>query len=256
MAERRMFAKTIIDSDAFLDMPLSAQALYFQVGMRADDDGFVNNPKKIQRMIGASEDDLKLLIAKNFLIAFESGVMVVKHWKINNYIRNDRYKETNYVEEKRLLSIKQNGSYTLGIPKDNQVVYQRYPQVRLGKYSIGKYSIDDEDNIYTYYENYIGSITPRQYEIISNYLKIFNDEIIKEAINRATDNNARSFKYIEGILKSWQQKGYTTLGEIQNEKKDNKKVMPVPEWMDKENRREEISQEELEKLEKEMEMFN
>ena len=96
MAERRMFAKTIIDSDAFLDMPLSAQALYFHLSMRADDDGFINNPKKIQRVIGGSDDDLKLLIAKRFLLPFESGVVVIKHWKIHNFIRTDRYKPTVY----------------------------------------------------------------------------------------------------------------------------------------------------------------
>ena len=90
MAERRMFAKTIIDSDAFLDMPLSAQALYFHLSMRADDDGFINNPKKIQRMVGASDDDCKLLLMKRFIIVFESGVVVIKHWRIHNYIRNDR----------------------------------------------------------------------------------------------------------------------------------------------------------------------
>ena len=86
MAKRRMFSQQITDSDAFLDMPLSAQALYFHLGMSADDDGFVNNPKRVQRVIGANEDDLKLLIAKNFIIAFDTGVMVIKHWKINNYI--------------------------------------------------------------------------------------------------------------------------------------------------------------------------
>ena len=98
MAERRMFAKTIIDSDAFLEMPLSTQSLYFHLSMRADDDGFVNNPKRIQKMIGASDDDLKLLIAKSFILIFESGVIVIKHWRINNYIRNDRYHETVYQE--------------------------------------------------------------------------------------------------------------------------------------------------------------
>jgi len=111
-----MFAKTIIDSDAFLDMPLSTQALYFHLSMRADDDGFINNPRKIQKMIGSSEDDLKLLIAKRFLLNFESGVVVIKHWKIHNYIQNDRYKETMYKEEKSLLSIKSNKSYTLDVP--------------------------------------------------------------------------------------------------------------------------------------------
>jgi len=113
MAEKRMFSKQIIDSDAFLDMPLSTQTLYFHLSMRADDDGFINNPKKIQRMIGASEDDLKLLIAKNFIIPFESGIVVIKHWRIHNYIQKDRYKPTVYEEEKSLLRLKENNAYTL-----------------------------------------------------------------------------------------------------------------------------------------------
>ncbi len=113
MAERRMFAKTIIDSDAFLDMPLTTQALYFHLNMRADDDGFVNNPKKIQRMIGASQDDLTLLVTKKFIIPFESGIVVIKHWKIHNYIRGDRKKETVYPDEMALLETKGNGAYTL-----------------------------------------------------------------------------------------------------------------------------------------------
>lgn len=135
MAERRMFAKTIIDSDAFLDMPLSAQALYFHLSMRADDDGFINNPKKIQRMVGASEDDCKLLLLKRFLITFESGVVVIKHWKIHNYIRSDRYKPTVYQTEKALLEEKDNKSYTeknLGIPNGRQMETQG----RLGQVSI------------------------------------------------------------------------------------------------------------------------
>ena len=140
MAERRMFAKTIIDSDAFLDMPHSTQLLYFHLSMRADDDGFINNPKKVQRMIGCSDDDLKILIAKNFIIPFESGVVVIKHWRIHNFIRTDRYKETVYQEEKAMLNTKDNKAYTirnsdgmtLGIPNGNQME----TQVRLGKDSI------------------------------------------------------------------------------------------------------------------------
>lgn len=144
MAERRMFAKTIIDSDAFLDMPLSTQVLYFHLSMRADDDGFINNPKKIQRMVGCADDDLKLLIAKNFIIPFESGVVVIKHWRIHNFIRTDRYKETVYQEEKAMLDTKDNKAYTLsnefGIPNDNQMD----TQYRLGKDSLelGKDSIE------------------------------------------------------------------------------------------------------------------
>lgn len=144
MAERRMFAKTIIDSDAFLDMPLSTQSLYFHLSMRADDDGFINNPKKIQRMVGCGDDDLKLLMAKRFILVFDSGVIVIKHWKIHNYIRNDRYKPTLYQEEKAELAEKNSKAYTFkteviesenhnGIPDDNRMGYQMDTQVRLGK---------------------------------------------------------------------------------------------------------------------------
>ena len=111
MAERRMFAKSIIDSDMFLDMPLSAQALYFHLSMRADDDGFINNPKRVQRMIGANDDDFKLLIAKQFIIPFDSGIAVMKHWRLHNYIQKDRYKPTIYREEKAALSLA-DGVYT------------------------------------------------------------------------------------------------------------------------------------------------
>ena len=137
-----MFAKTIIDSDAFLDMPLSAQSLYFHLAMRADDDGFVNNPKKIQRLIGASDDDCKLLIAKRFILTFDSGIIVIKHWRVHNYIRNDRYKATLYQEEKSTLMLNENNAYTEmdtnGIPNG----YQMDTQVRLGKVRLDKVSID------------------------------------------------------------------------------------------------------------------
>lgn len=160
MAKRRMFSQQITESDSFLDMPLSAQALYFHLGMSADDDGFVNSPKRIQRVIGANEDDLKLLIAKKFVIAFDSGVVVIKHWKINNYIRSDRYTETAYTEEKALLHTKKNGAYslgdTVGIPSGRQVGYA-------GKVSIGKYSIDNSssrgDGI-----NILNELTPEETE--------------------------------------------------------------------------------------------
>ena len=138
MAERRMFAKTIIDSDAFLDMPMSTQALYFHLSMRADDDGFINNPKRIQRMIGAGDDDLKLLIAKSFIIVFESGVVVIKHWKIHNYIQSDRYKPTVYAEEKSLLDVKKNKAYTLNNGECIQNGYITDTQDRLGKDRLGK----------------------------------------------------------------------------------------------------------------------
>ena len=112
MAQRRCFTNKITGSDAFLEMPLSTQCLYFHLNMNADDDGFVNSPKKIMRMVGASDDDLKILIAKSFVLVFESGVIVIKHWRMNNTLRNDRYHPTDYQEEFKLLDLKGNDSYT------------------------------------------------------------------------------------------------------------------------------------------------
>ena len=127
MAERRMFAKSVIDSDTFLDMGDGAQKLYFHLCLRADDDGFVNNPKSLMRHIRSGDDDLKVLIAKQYVIPFESGVLVVRHWKIHNYIRNDRHRKTQHTEEKSRLFILENGEYSLVnqvsttcLPDDNQ----------------------------------------------------------------------------------------------------------------------------------------
>ena len=140
MAERRMFAKTIIDSDAFLDMPASSQMLYFHLAMRADDDGFVNNPKKIQRMIGAADDDLKLLLVKNFILAFDTGIIVIRHWKIHNYIQKDRYVPTIYQDEKERLTTNA-GVYTKNGTQCIQPVSSLDTQVSIGKDRIGKYNI-------------------------------------------------------------------------------------------------------------------
>ena len=142
MAERRMFAKTIIDSDAFLDMPTTTRLLYYDLSMRADDDGFINSPKKIQRMIGASDDDLKLLLAKSFLIPFDSGIVVIKHWRIHNYIRKDTYNETKYKEEKSMLTFDENNAYT-STPR-LRPVDDPSTHVRLGKDRLDKV-IDIED---------------------------------------------------------------------------------------------------------------
>lgn len=144
MAQRRMFSKKITDTDTFLDMPLSSQALYFHLNMHADDDGFVSNAKTIKRMIGSSDDDLKLLLAKQFIFAFESGVVVIKDWKIHNYIRKDTYNTTIYGDEKEQLQQDENGAYTLR----PRAVDDPSPQVRLGKDRLGKdinnSSSDDE----------------------------------------------------------------------------------------------------------------
>ena len=152
MAERRMFAKSIVLSDAFLDMPMSARCLYFTLGMLADDDGFVGSPKAIMRQCGASEDDMRILVSKKYVLGFDSGVLVIKHWRLNNYLRNDRHVQTTYTEELDTLGIDDKGAYTqnvekmerlpFGIPNDNQVAGSRYTQDRIGKDSI-------DNNIYS-----------------------------------------------------------------------------------------------------------
>lgn len=117
MADRRMFSMKIIDSDSFLDMPLSAQSLYFHLAMRADDDGFLNNAKKIMKIIGASQDDYDRLVTERFILLFDDGICVIKHWRMHNYIRSDRYKGTQYTEEKARLFLKENGAYTFNKEK-------------------------------------------------------------------------------------------------------------------------------------------
>ena len=140
MAERRMFAKTIVLSDAFLDMPLSARCLYFTLGMLADDDGFVGSPKAIMRQCGASQDDLAVLLQKRFVLGFESGVIVIKHWRMNNYLQNDRKKKTSYIEELAALDIDEKGAYT---EHEKDGVYTKCIQnVYTGKVSIVEDSID------------------------------------------------------------------------------------------------------------------
>lgn len=131
-----MFAKTIVLSDAFLDMPMSARCLYFTLGMLADDDGFVNAPRAIMRQCGASDDDMKLLIAKKFVLIFESGVIVIKHWRINNYLQNDRITPTKYSEEKAKLEVTPNRSYRVKTDVYTEDVYT--DKNRLDKNSLVK----------------------------------------------------------------------------------------------------------------------
>lgn len=138
MAQRRMFSLKVIDTDNFLDMSQTAQLLYFHLSMRADDDGFVANPKRVMRMANISDDDLKILIVKKYIIPFESGICVIKDWKIHNYIQSDRYQETHYLDEKSQLLEDDNGCYLLEDTKCIQNVSKMDTQVRLGKVRLGK----------------------------------------------------------------------------------------------------------------------
>ncbi|MCI7084323.1 MAG: hypothetical protein MR938_06515 [Tenericutes bacterium] len=135
MAQRRMFNKSVTNNDKFLEMPDSSQNLYFHLSMNADDDGFVDNWKSIMRMTGHKDDDLKVLITKNFVIPFESGVIVIRHWRLNNYLQKDRIVQTNYKMEKSQLKVDENNVYTL----DTECIHS------IDKYSIDKYSIDNNN---------------------------------------------------------------------------------------------------------------
>lgn len=144
MAQRRMFNKLITNSDDFLEMPISSQCLYFHLSMNADDDGFVNNWKSIMKLTGSKEDDLKVLVAKQYIIPFETGVIIIKHWRLNNYLRSDRYTTTNHQKELAQLTIDENMVYqmdTTGIPLDDT------DKISIDKNRLDKISIDNNIDI-------------------------------------------------------------------------------------------------------------
>lgn len=198
-----MMSKQIIDSDAFLDMPATSQLLYFHMLQRADDDGFINNPKKIQRMIGCSEDDLKLLIVKNFIIPFESGIVVIKHWRIHNYIQKDRYKSTAYVEEKSRLDIKDNGAYTLLDTECIQDGYSLDTQDSIGKVSIGKVSLEEDikpsKHRFGEYSNVL--LTMEEYDKLKNEIPEV-DKLIDNLSEYIASKGAK-YKSHYATLKAW-----------------------------------------------------
>lgn len=242
MAERRMFAKTIIDSDLFLDMPSSTQCLYFHLSMRADDDGFINNPKKIQRMVGSSDDDLKLLIAKNFIIPFESGVVVIKHWKIHNYIQKDRYKPTLYQNELEQLEVDKSKNYQIKLAENStdtkciHDVSKVDSQVRLGKDSIGKNSIPiEEKNVNECADNENLSSMSKLYQenigmangIVAEWLIEISEQIdidlFKRGLEICTERGNTTLGYLKGIIKKWLNNNITTLEQLKSYELQNKK---------------------------------
>ena len=183
MAQKRMFSLQIVGSDAFLDMPVSSQALYFHLSMRADDDGFIDCPKKVMKIVGVSDDDMKILLAKRFILPFENGVVVIKHWKIHNYIQKDRYKETKYLEQKNKLYIKENGSYTENKP----VVSKLDTECVQGGY-IDKIRLD-KNSIYIDLLNYFNHHLDKKFSSIDSFsanldywLTIYSLDDIKKAI--------------------------------------------------------------------------
>ena len=207
MAQKRMFDKSITNDDNFLDMPVSSQVLYFHLSMNADDDGFINNWKSIMRMTGTKEDDLKVLIAKQFIIPFDSGVIVIRHWRINNYLRSDRYKETQFKTELRQLSLGENEEYLL----ENKV---GIPLVDTDKNRIDKNSIEENNNnttnntLFDYLQENGFQLSPIQYEVVQQW---DDNELTRYAIKKAVLNNKFNISYIDKILTSFNKKNIKTV---------------------------------------------
>jgi hypothetical protein len=205
MAQKRMFAKTIVDSDAFLDMSSSTQNLYFHLGMRADDDGFINNPKMIMRIVNASEDDMKVLILKKFILPLDNGIIVIKHWKINNYIQSDRYTPTKYQEELAKLSLDENKAYTL---KDTciQDVYIMDTQVSKDKISLDKNKVSKEKDIrHTHGEHKNVLLTDKELQKLKDELK--NDYLIWiDKLSNYLATHTKSYKSHYLTIRNWYRK--------------------------------------------------
>lgn len=230
MARKRMFDLEVVDTDLFLEMPQSTQNLYFHLGMRADDDGFVSNPKKIIRTIGANEDDLKILFTKQFIIPFESGVVVIRHWKLNNYLRKDRHTETIYKEEKRKLVEDENGVYNLdiklGIPNDNQVTtngLHSKEENSKEKISIEESSSSIKNNLYNpeieklqeIMIETIGTTNINNIKECINYLDKLPIELIEYALRKTARIQHPSWQYAIPILDSYVRKGFKRIEEVE-----------------------------------------
>ncbi len=227
MAQRRMFNKTITNNDNFLEMPDSSQNLYFHLSMNADDDGFVDNWKSIIRMTGHKEDDLKILIAKQYIIPFESGVIVIRHWRLNNYLQKDRITPTNYKEEKALLSTDMNNVYNL----DTKCIHS-IDKNSIDKNSIDKNSIDKKRFVKPTLEQIKEYCLERNNNVDSE--RFFN---YYEANGWVQGKSRKPIKDWKACIRTWEQT---------EKKKDN------PSWFNTEVTKEEMTEEELEELRKEL----
>lgn len=257
MAEKRMFAKSVIDSDLFIDMPTSTRLLYYDLGMRADDDGFVDSPKKIMKITGATQDDLNILVLKNFIIPFESGIIVIKHWKINNSIQKDRYHPTKYINEKNSLVTSENKEYLRCIQNgyieestENQEetklciqdVSNMDTEIRLDKTRLDKISLDIEEEENTgareeeleekleeesrvlkiASEEFI-NVTPMIYEMLLDYEKEYGEEIVILAIKECVKYDARTMAYLEAILRNWKGKSLEEIKKLLDDFENKKR---------------------------------
>ena len=202
MAKKRMFNVDIVGSDAFLDLPHTAQAIYFQLGMRADDDGFVGNPKTIQRIAGTKASDLELLVKKRFLLQFPSGVVVIKHWKINNQIQKDRYTPTVYTEEYQSLYIKDNKAYTEAGKGCIQSVSEMDTQISIDKNRLDKNSRGGEKHAHGFFANVL--LTDDELQKLAAEIPNYEEYI--EKLSHYIESNGKKYKSHYATILMWHRK--------------------------------------------------
>ena len=249
MAKKRMISPEIIDSDLFLEMPQSSRLLYYDLNIRADDDGFVGNPRKIMKSIGCSEDDVRVLISKQFILPFDSGVIVIRHWKLHNYIRKDRYTPTIYTNERKQLNLEDNGAYILchtnGIPDDIPMVDTEQSRIEQNRTEKSSTAVEDvntidsiigerngngnesckdderygnrEENLFEYVEKSFGrTLSPTEFEIINSWE---DDELTRYAIRQAELARAFNVRYIGRILSEYAKDNIKTITEAEERDK-------------------------------------
>ncbi|HGC9200880.1 TPA: DnaD domain-containing protein [Streptococcus agalactiae] len=222
MAQKRMFSNIITDTDRFLDMPASSQNLYFHLNMHADDDGFVDSPKRIMRNVGAGNDDMNVLLSKKFVLNFDSGLILIKDWKIHNVIRKDMYKPTVYTEEKSQIIVDDTKSYQF---RNEYVPQNRLDKNRLDKNRLDKNRLDKdrEETIFHFVENEFGRLlSPMEIETIGIMIKENNPDLVKEAIKRTKLQGKTNLNYASGILRNWRDDNITTIEQIETKEKSRK----------------------------------
>ena len=237
MANKRMFSIDVTETDTFLEMPLTAQALYFHIAMRGDDDGFVSNPRSIMRVTGCNENDLKTLAESGYIITFRSGVIVISDWKVNNYLRGDRYKPTTFQNELSMLTETANKRYvlesdsqrsTVGIPNSNQMETQYSIEknrvvVDTATTAAGSRIDSDLAEIVQHFQDVIGIFPRSALNKLQRWREVYPAEIIHAAIDEADENNVRKWRYVDGVLKGWQADGVRTLGDVEARREARKK---------------------------------
>lgn len=222
MASKRMFDKEVINTDGFLDLPMEAKALYFLLGMEADDEGFIN-PKKVIRLYGGTEDSIKILILKGFIIPFESGVVVITDWKRNNWLDKRRIKETIYLDEKSMINYNEMTNKYEYLASAKQMLREN----RIEENRIEENSISSSISFIEQVENEFGTLSSLQYEELYKLKDDFGEELVLEALKECAINNIRTIKYLKGILNNWKKENITTIDDLQKLKHKDLEEQPI-----------------------------